>query len=120
MQELAHLNRLGTMGQLVSELAHELNQPLYAITNFAEAAQVTIRNQDTVTPELRDWIGQMQTQAKRMGQIIKRVVGYGSKTPPAPKLSDINELIEECCELLAAGFASRRYKSSCNWITICH
>jgi PAS domain S-box-containing protein len=35
--ELAHLDRVSTMGQMASELAHELNQPLYAITNFADA-----------------------------------------------------------------------------------
>lgn len=100
LEELAHQNRLGTIGQLVSELAHELNQPLYAVGNFAEACLQVLSKTDANLAQVTPWLEQIQRQSKRMSEIIRRVSGYGSKSMPLPQAVKLNELIRSCCELL--------------------
>jgi len=99
-EELAHLSRLATIGQLVSELAHELNQPLYAAGNYAEACVNLLQQPVWDLAELRDWLGQTTQQIRRMGLIIRRVGGFGSKEAPVPEPCKLNELLQECCKLL--------------------
>jgi len=101
LEELAHQDRLGTIGQLVSELAHELNQPLYAVGNFAEACLKILSNPAADQTQVTPWLEQIQRQSKRMSEIIRRVSGYGSKDAPLPEPVMLNELIRSCCELLA-------------------
>jgi len=100
LEELAHQDRLGTIGQLVSELAHELNQPLYAVTNFADACLKVLSRPDGSRTQILPWLEQIQAQSKRMSEIIRRVSGYGSKAMPLPQAVKLNELIRSCCELL--------------------
>jgi two-component system, LuxR family, sensor kinase FixL len=100
LEELAHQDRLGTIGQLVSELAHELNQPLYAVANFAEASLKVLSRPDGSKTQILPWLEQIQAQSKRMSEIIRRVSGYGSKAMPLPQAVKLNELIRSCCELL--------------------
>lgn len=100
LEELAHQDRLGTIGQLVSELAHELNQPLYAVGNFAEACLQVLSRPDGNKTQILPWLEQIQAQSKRMSEIIRRVSGYGSKATPLPQAVKLNELIRSCCELL--------------------
>jgi PAS domain S-box-containing protein len=100
LEELAHQDRLGTIGQLVSELAHELNQPLYAVSNFAEACLQVLARPDGSKTQILPWLEQIQGQSKRMSEIIRRVSGYGSKSTPLPQAVKLNELIRSCCELL--------------------
>ncbi len=100
LEELAHQDRLGTIGQLVSELAHELNQPLYAVTNFADACLKVLARPDGSRTQVLPWLEQIQAQSKRMSEIIRRVSGYGSKSLPLPQAVKLNELIRSCCELL--------------------
>lgn len=100
LEELAHQDRLGTIGQLVSELAHELNQPLYAVGNFAEACLQVLSRPDGNKTQILPWLEQICGQSKRMSEIIRRVSGYGSKSTPLPQAVKLNELIRSCCELL--------------------
>ncbi len=74
MDQLAHVTRMFTMSQMVSGLAHELNQPLSAIANFAQACRYRIlisklKNWDT----LLESVEQIALQADRAGQIIRRL-----------------------------------------------
>lgn len=100
LEELAHQDRLGTIGQLTSELAHELNQPLYAVGNFAEACLKILSSPNANLSQVTPWLEQIQRQSKRMSEIIRRVSGYGSKSAPLPQAVKLNELIRSCCELL--------------------
>lgn len=100
LEELAHQDRLGTIGQLVSELAHELNQPLYAVGNFAEACLKVLSDPAGNKAKITPWLDQIQVQSQRMREIIRRVSGYGSKSTPLPQAVQLNELIRSCCELL--------------------
>jgi PAS domain S-box-containing protein len=101
LAELAHVARLTTMGELVSELAHELNQPLYAIANFSEACLNLANNSASAQPpELIAWLEQIAEQSHRAGEIIRRVYGFVRKTPAQVRATDINALVHDCVRLL--------------------
>src|SRR5579859_5144965 len=71
--ELLHVSRLSAMGQMAAAIAHELNQPLTAITNFAAAAERMLEGQAGVPLKALEFIGKAGTQAERAGQIIRRL-----------------------------------------------
>jgi PAS domain S-box-containing protein len=100
LAELTHVIRLTTMGELVSELAHEINQPLYAISNFAEASLNRFRAGAVDQAEIFSWTEQIATQANRAGDILRRVGRFLRKSPPRQIVADINELIRGVLELL--------------------
>ena len=91
LAELTHVIRLTTMGELVSELAHEINQPLYAISNFAEACLNRFRSGNVDQAEIFSWIEKIATQANRAGEILRRVGQFVRKSPPRQVVVDINE-----------------------------
>ncbi|MDX1965069.1 MAG: ATP-binding protein [Pirellulales bacterium] len=100
LEELSHLSRLATMGQLVAELAHELNQPLYAASNYTEASLNQLRQTGRASAELLGWMTEVSVQIRRMNEIIRRVSGFGSRGPESPQICQLNELIMECHNLL--------------------
>jgi PAS domain S-box-containing protein len=105
LAELAHVTRLSTMGELVSELAHEINQPLYAIANFAEATKTVIRGQSRQPPdeqqqELLGWIEQIAVQANRAGEILRRVGRFVRKSASIRAPADINQIVDDCLKML--------------------
>ena len=100
---LAHVTRLSTMGEMVAGIAHEINQPLYAISNFATACTTSLlSNGKDQKTKLLDWTQQITEQATRAGQIIRRLGNYARKTPTRRNEVDLNELVHESVELVAA------------------
>jgi two-component system sensor kinase FixL len=102
--ELAHADRVESLGRLASGLAHELNQPLGAIANYAEACQVTLagKSDERVAPQLRDHLHQINQAALRAGAIIRRIrnfvrPGMGNAAPV-----DMGALIGEVVDLCRA------------------
>ena len=71
--ELLHVSRLSAMGQMAAAIAHELNQPLTAVTNFAAAAERLLENKPGVPPKASEFIAKAGAQAERAGQIIRRL-----------------------------------------------
>jgi PAS domain S-box-containing protein len=113
LAELTHVIRLTTMGELVSELAHEINQPLYAISNFAEACLNRFRAGTVDQTEVFSWIEQIATQANRAGEILRRVGRFLRKSPPRQIPGDMNQLVRGVLELLQ--FDLRRGQTSLQW-----
>lgn len=105
--QLAHVARLSTLGELVAGIAHEVNQPLYAIANFA-AATASALNAGGELPlaKLRGWNDDILKSAHRAGDIIKRIRAYVSKGPAQRTPVNVNTLVEESVELIA--FEARR------------
>jgi len=68
--ELAHVSRLSTMGEMASNMAHELNQPLSAIVNFAYVIEQTVQNDQPNLELLKDFAGKVAAQARRAGDIV--------------------------------------------------
>ncbi|MEX2174696.1 MAG: PAS domain S-box protein [Pirellulaceae bacterium] len=102
--DLAHAERLGTMGQMASEMAHELNQPLYAIANFADACLERIQQQPppgaSEREELNRWILQIAQQARRAGDVVRRVTKFVRKGDLDRESLDLNRCIQEASVLL--------------------
>ena len=71
--DLAHAARLSTIGELTSSIAHEVNQPLTAMVNFAEACLRMLRSGSADTQKLEDALGQIAVQGQRAGRIIRHL-----------------------------------------------
>jgi PAS domain S-box-containing protein len=98
--DLAHLNRVMTMGELSSYLAHEINQPLGAILNNASAAQVIHSQLPQKNEILGEILEDIAQDAYRAGQIMRRIRSAVKKEDPKFELLDINELLDEVMRLL--------------------
>lgn len=99
--QLAHVMRLNTMGKMVSELAHEINQPLYAIANYAAACREVMKTQSLAIPdELRQWMQQISDQANRAGEILRRLGEFVRKDAPRRAVVSLNTLIRNVAGLV--------------------
>jgi two-component system sensor kinase FixL len=99
--ELVHVARLSTMGEMSTGIAHELNQPLSAISNFANGC-VRRLNSDVGTKEdLVKALEQIAAQSKRAAEIIKRLRALVTKQQTIRQHINLNEVVDEVCELVA-------------------
>lgn len=98
--DLAHLARLSTMGAIVAGLAHELNQPLAAISNFARAARHRIRGQETVDASAAETLDQIAEQAERAAEIIRHLRRFFRRAEARRSPVDISRLVREAAVLL--------------------
>jgi C4-dicarboxylate-specific signal transduction histidine kinase len=95
--ELVHVCRLSTMGEVATGMAHELNQPLSAIVNFANGCSRRLQGNVGQRQELVDAMGQITTQAQRASEIIRRLRALVGKQPPIRSRVDLNHLVREVC-----------------------
>ena len=99
--ELAHVSRLSNMGELVAGIAHEINQPLYAIANFAAAAQKQLEHcQTEQESSLRELHGFIADQAIRAGDIIRRLRSFVQKSDGIFTPVDLNLVVRDAVEML--------------------
>ena len=93
--ELAHINRVNTMGELTASLAHEIKQPIGAsVTNAEACVRLLDRNRPDL-PEAREAALEMVKDARRAADIIDRVRLLYQKGSPQRDVFEINELIRE-------------------------
>ncbi len=98
--ELAHVSRLSMMGEMASGLAHELNQPLAAIANYARGGMRRMDGQGLADAPLRDALQRIAAQAERSGQIIQRLRQFVRKRELQRSWSSVNDLIREAVTLI--------------------
>jgi PAS domain S-box-containing protein len=91
--ELAHVNRIATMGELTSSLAHELNQPLAAIRNYANAAQRYLSQGKADLTKVREALEGILRDDRRAAEVISRVRGLLKKEEPRYRLVHMNDVI---------------------------
>ena len=96
-QELVHVSRLSTMGEMATGLAHELNQPLSAIVNFANGCVRRLKSDPQIRGDLLYAIGQIISQADRAGEIIRRLRTLVCKQVSVRRVANINNLVREVC-----------------------
>ena len=107
MAELAHMNRQATAGQLSASIAHELNQPLGAILNNAEAAAMII---DSPSPEPG---GDQGDHRRHQTRRSTRERGHQALAAPPharffdPQEVDLNEVVREVLQIVSAQAAAR-------------
>ncbi len=106
--ELRHVSRLATMGQLVAEFAHEINQPLYAISNYAHAITNYLSQLDPQAHhEVVTWGQRIASVAQDAGQIIRRLRTFTSGGSSEVADFDLVSVIHESLRLLE--WDTRRY-----------
>ena len=98
--ELAHVARLGTMGEMASGLAHELNQPLAAIVNHVQACLERIRGGAADSDELLVDMERVAAQAGRAGEMIEHIRGFVRKREPQRALCDLNAIVRDAVALV--------------------
>jgi C4-dicarboxylate-specific signal transduction histidine kinase len=99
--ELVHVTRLSNMGEMATGIAHELNQPLSAIVNFANGCARRLRMDIGGKEELLHALGQISAQAGRAGEIIKRLRGMVTRRQPVRETVDLNVLAREVCSFIS-------------------
>jgi two-component system, LuxR family, sensor kinase FixL len=101
--ELLHASRLSVMGQMASTMAHELNQPLTAVTNYLEAGK-HLMSLGTAPPErLADLMEKAIAQAQRAGEVIRQLRQFVSKGETERRTQSLNQLVEEALALGLVG-----------------
>lgn len=104
--EMIHMSRLTAMGQLSSSLAHELNQPLTAVANYAEAARQLLATAPTAPPaRVTEFLEKAAGQADRAGQIIRRLRAFVEKGSIERNEISLGEVVEEATALAMVGTA---------------
>ncbi len=97
--ELAHANRVATMGQLTASIAHEVSQPIAATALNAQAALRWLGAQPPNLNEVRQILGRITDDSKRAGDVISRIRALIKKAPPRTEGLNINEAILEVIAL---------------------
>lgn len=102
--DFTHVSRLSAMGEMASTLAHELNQPLTAMMNYAQASRRIMQSQNS---EASTRVGELMTkaveQAHRAGEIIRRLRSFVARGETERMYEDINEVVDEACALVLVG-----------------
>lgn len=102
LKELAHVTRLGLMGEMASGIAHEVNQPLAAITSYTQASLNLLNTKDPDLVKLAEILYKTQQQALRAGHIIHRMREFVKSHAKYRLTSDINSLIHNAVDLCVA------------------
>jgi len=105
--ELVHVSRLTALGEMASALAHELNQPLTAASNFMKGCLVLLKRKPIDEARLADMISQGADQALRAGQIIRRLRGFVSKGEADRRIESLPQVLEEAGALAMVGARER-------------
>lgn len=98
-ERLAHVTRLSTVGEMAAGIAHEINQPLTAIATFAQACQRLLRVPEPEHDEILDALDQIDKQALRAGEVIRRLRTMVRKRESVRERVDINGLVRDIVKL---------------------
>jgi two-component system, LuxR family, sensor kinase FixL len=102
--ELVHISRLSAMGEMASALAHELNQPLAAISNYMKGSRRLLAGStDSNASKIESAMDRAAEQAHRAGQIIRRLRDFVSRGESEKRVESLSKLIEEAGALGLAG-----------------
>ena len=105
-ERAAITSRLMTMGEMASSVAHELNQPLTAISNYCSGMVSRVMSDAIAKDDLINALRKTAHQAERAGQIIHRIRAFVKRSEPQRQPSHARIIVEDAVEL--AGIALRR------------
>jgi signal transduction histidine kinase len=90
-KRLIQIEKLSAMGQMVTEIAHQLNNPLVGVVNLAELAEREIDNPARV----KELLGQVRTAGERCHEYVQRILGLSQLTPSEKQATDLGGLVNE-------------------------
>jgi PAS domain S-box-containing protein len=102
LDQLAHVTRLGLMGEMASGIAHEVNQPLTAISSYAQVSLNLINSENPDLVQLTEILDKTRQQALRAGRIIHRMREFVKSHSKHRSTADINTLIYDAVNLCIA------------------
>jgi two-component system sensor histidine kinase DctS len=97
--ELAHVSRLSTMGEMTTQIAHELNQPLSAINTYSDACLYMLKSTPDVSSDLISALRGIKHQAQRSGDIIRGLRNFVRKGELHKSTTDINAVVQSVINL---------------------
>lgn len=102
--ELVHVSRLTAMGEMASTLAHELNQPLAAVSNYLKGCRRLLDQEEMeALPKVKEALDKASEQAVRAGQIIRRLRNFVSRGETDRRVEKVSQLIDEAGALALVG-----------------
>ena len=102
--ELVHVSRLSAMGEMASALAHELNQPLSAISNYMKGSRRLLAGStDANAPKIEAALDRAAEQAIRAGDIIRRLRDFVARDASEMRVESLSKMIEEAGALGLTG-----------------
>jgi len=99
LQELAHANRVATMGQLTASISHEVNQPIAAAVTYASAARRWLSADPPNFREVDDALSLIVKEGNRAGEVVERIRALIKKAPARKDAVEINDAILEVIAL---------------------
>jgi two-component system sensor kinase FixL len=105
--ELLHVSRLRSMGEMAAALAHELNQPLTASANYVAAALRLIDGPQPDLAHIRQALRLAAAQTLRSGEIIRRLRAFVERGETARRPEELDALVEEASALALVGLGDR-------------
>lgn len=105
--ELAHLSRLGMLGELSGSIAHELNQPLMSILGNAQAAQLLLARGKVDEAQLRDILADIVADDRRAGEVIRQLRAMLRKESMPFRALDVNELVRDVMRIMRNDLLNR-------------
>jgi NO-binding membrane sensor protein with MHYT domain len=106
--ELAHVTRVTTLGEVTASFAHEVNQPLAAIVNNANACLGLLPSGPQDLDEVRDALCDIVSDAERASAIIQRVRAMATRSPSEKVPLRLEDVVEDVVALAATESAARR------------
>lgn len=102
-QQLAHSERLMSLGEMASGLAHEINQPLASLLNYARGGLRKLKQDEVLGPDkLKSLLSAMEKQAERAAAIVQQLRSMVKKSPHRPEIIELGQSLRE-----AAGFVEQ-------------
>lgn len=98
--ELEHVNRVASMGEITSAIAHELNQPLGSIANFAEGSAALLRGGGLPADELAGVLDDIASEALRAGEVTRSLRRFVAKRSAHRAVLNVNQLVQATSRLL--------------------
>ena len=101
-RELDHVARLSVLGEMVGNIAHELNQPLAAISNYAQGCTLRLRRDDFNARDMEQASLLIAEQAERAATVIQRIRAFVRKRESQTEILAFNAPLEDCRSLIEA------------------
>ena len=98
-ERLAHISRVNMLGELATGIAHEINQPLTAVSTYTQASRRMVETGAIDRDELIDVLGRISDEAVRAGEMIHRLKALVRKRPSEREVCDVNELVADVMRL---------------------
>jgi signal transduction histidine kinase/ActR/RegA family two-component response regulator len=108
-QEIVQTAKMSAVGQMISGVAHELNNPLTVIMGFSELGKMRLEASGGDPEQIRQF-EEMYSQSERCRKIVANLLQFARKTTPRFEPIDINELVEKVLQLREYEFQTRNVK----------